>query len=120
MIVATTENIAGYRTVESLGQVFGVVVRSRGLAGNITAGLRSLFGAPNLEKYGFVNLRERARDTWLEAAEQALKTHRSTFAVLPMGQLLRDDGYAAELRKRGYLVEAPGEASPEDVEAAAP
>lgn len=82
--------------------------------------LRSLFGAPNLEKYGFVNLRERARETWLEAAEKALKTHRSTFAVLPMGQLLRDDGYAAELRKRGYLVEAPGEASPEDVEAAAP
>jgi uncharacterized protein YbaP (TraB family) len=82
--------------------------------------LRSLFGAPNLEKYGFVNLRERARDTWLEAAEKALKTHRSTFAVLSMGQLLRDDGYAAELRKRGYLVEAPGEASPEDVEAASP
>ena len=27
---------------------------------------------------------------------------------------------AAELRKRGYLVEAPGEASPEDVEAASP
>jgi hypothetical protein len=25
--------------------------------------------------------------------------------------LLREDGYAAELRKRGYLVEAPGEES---------
>lgn len=44
MIVTTTENIAGYRTVESLGQVFGVVVRSRGLSGNIVAGLRSLVG----------------------------------------------------------------------------
>ena len=75
--------------------------------------LRSLFSAPGLEKYGFVNLRERARDAWLEAAETALKSHRSTFALLPMGQLLRDDGYAAELRKRGYLVEAPGEESAE-------
>ena len=82
--------------------------------------LRSLFHAPNLAKYGFVNLSERARDAWLAAAETALKTHRSTFAVLPMSQLLREDGYAAELRKRGYLVEAPGESSPEDADAAAP
>ena len=44
MIVATTENLQGYRIVETLGQVFGVVVRSRGLGGNIAAGLRSLAG----------------------------------------------------------------------------
>jgi uncharacterized protein YbjQ (UPF0145 family) len=39
MIVATTENIAGHRTVKTLGQCFGVVVRSRGLGGNIIARL---------------------------------------------------------------------------------
>lgn len=44
MIVTTTENIAGHEVVESLGQVFGVVVRSRGLAGNIVAGLRTIIG----------------------------------------------------------------------------
>ena len=44
MLVSTTENVAGYRTVETLGQVFGVVVRSRGLGGNVVAGLRSLIG----------------------------------------------------------------------------
>ena len=44
MIVTTTEAIAGYRVTESLGQVFGVVVRNRGLAGNLVAGLRSLVG----------------------------------------------------------------------------
>ena len=44
MIVTTTESVAGHQAVESLGQVFGVVVRSRGLSGNIVAGLRSLFG----------------------------------------------------------------------------
>jgi uncharacterized protein YbjQ (UPF0145 family) len=44
MIIATTETIAGHRTVTTLGQVFGVVVRSRGLGGNIVAGLRSIVG----------------------------------------------------------------------------
>ena len=44
MIVATTENVAGHRTTETLGQVFGVVVRSRGIGGNIMAGLRSIVG----------------------------------------------------------------------------
>jgi uncharacterized protein YbjQ (UPF0145 family) len=44
MIVTTTENVAGHNVVRSLGQVFGVVVRSRGLGGNITAGLRSIVG----------------------------------------------------------------------------
>lgn len=44
MIVATTENLAGYKVKEVKGQVFGVVVRSRGLGGNIVAVLRSLLG----------------------------------------------------------------------------
>ena len=44
MIVATTENVAGHRTVQTLGQCFGVVVRSRGLGGNVMAGLRSIVG----------------------------------------------------------------------------
>ena len=44
MIIATTEEIAGYRIVETKGEVFGLVVRSRGLGGNLTAGLRSLAG----------------------------------------------------------------------------
>lgn len=44
MIVATTEQIAGHRTVASLGQVFGVVVRSRSIGGNLAAALRSIGG----------------------------------------------------------------------------
>jgi len=44
MIVATTPYLAGYRVTEVKGQVFGLVVRSRGLAGNLTAAVRSLFG----------------------------------------------------------------------------
>jgi uncharacterized protein YbjQ (UPF0145 family) len=44
MIVTTTENVAGHTVVRNLGQVFGVVVRSRGLGGNIMASLRSIVG----------------------------------------------------------------------------
>ncbi len=44
MLVTTTENVPGHTVNRVVGQVFGVVVRSRGLGGNITAGLRSIFG----------------------------------------------------------------------------
>jgi uncharacterized protein YbjQ (UPF0145 family) len=58
MIVVTTENVAGYRVQQSLGQVFGVVVRSRGLGGNIVAGLRSIVGGEITE---YTQLLEEAR-----------------------------------------------------------
>ena len=44
MIIATAPFIAGYRVTETRGQVFGLVVRSRGLGGNIVASLRSIAG----------------------------------------------------------------------------
>ena len=44
MIVATTPFLSGHRIVETKGQVFGLVVRSRGLAGNLVASLRSIGG----------------------------------------------------------------------------
>lgn len=44
MLVVTTERVPGYEVEEVLGQAFGVVVRSRGLGGNLVAGLRSIVG----------------------------------------------------------------------------
>jgi uncharacterized protein YbjQ (UPF0145 family) len=44
MIIATSPFIAGYRVQETKGHVFGLVVRSRGLGGNLMAGLRSIGG----------------------------------------------------------------------------
>ena len=44
MIVSTAPFIAGHRVVETKGQTFGLVVRSRGFSGNLMAGLRSLAG----------------------------------------------------------------------------
>jgi uncharacterized protein YbjQ (UPF0145 family) len=58
MIVTTTENIPGTRVVKTIGQVFGLTVRSRGLGGNIAAGLKSLAGG---EIGSYVKLNEDAR-----------------------------------------------------------
>jgi uncharacterized protein YbjQ (UPF0145 family) len=44
MIVCTTENVPGHTVTRALGQCFGVVVRSRGIGGNIAASLRSIVG----------------------------------------------------------------------------
>jgi len=44
LLITTTEQVAGYRITEVKGQVFGVVVRSRGMYGNVMAGLRTIFG----------------------------------------------------------------------------
>jgi uncharacterized protein YbjQ (UPF0145 family) len=44
MIISTAPFIAGHRVVETKGQTFGLVVRSRGFSGNLVAGLRSLAG----------------------------------------------------------------------------
>jgi uncharacterized protein YbjQ (UPF0145 family) len=58
MLVVTTENVPGHHVREIKGQCFGVVVRSRGLAGNLAAGLRSLFGGEIKE---YTSLLEEAR-----------------------------------------------------------
>jgi len=58
MLVVTTERVAGYTTRETLGQCFGVVVRSRGLGGNIMASLRSIVGG---EIHEYTQLLEEAR-----------------------------------------------------------
>ncbi len=58
MIIVTTENIAGHKVVTTLGQVFGVVVRSRGIGGNLMAGLRSIVGG---EIHEYTKLLEEAR-----------------------------------------------------------
>lgn len=58
IIVTTTENIPDTRVVRTLGQVFGLTVRSRSLGGNIAAGLKSLAGG---EIRSYVKLNEDAR-----------------------------------------------------------
>jgi uncharacterized protein YbjQ (UPF0145 family) len=44
MLITTAPFIAGWRVQETKGHVFGLVVRSRGIGGNVMAGLRSIGG----------------------------------------------------------------------------
>ncbi|HET9877775.1 MAG TPA: heavy metal-binding domain-containing protein [Candidatus Limnocylindria bacterium] len=67
MIVTTTPFVAGHRVVEAKGQVFGLVVRSRGLAGNLSASLRSLVGG---EIHEYTELLE---DTRRQALDRMVK-----------------------------------------------
>ncbi len=71
MIIATTESIAGYRIAETKGEVFGLVVRSRGLGGNIAAGLRSL-GGGEIKEYT-----EMLEDTRRQALDRMTKNAKA-------------------------------------------
>jgi hypothetical protein len=56
---------------------------------------------------GLDDLRERLATAWLTAAETALANNKSTFAVLPMREVVSPGGYIDTLRSRGYEVEEP-------------
>jgi hypothetical protein len=56
---------------------------------------------------GFADLRDELYGKWLAEAEQALARHDTSFSVLPMRELVADDGLLAQLAARGYTVTAP-------------
>lgn len=49
-----------------------------------------------------------AEQEWLAAAEAALQKNSSTFALLPLEEVLKAEGVLAKLESRGYQVEEPG------------
>ena len=58
MLVATTNDLPGYRIVAHVGMVRGVTVRSRSVIGNVGGAIQSIFGG-SLSIY--TDLAERAR-----------------------------------------------------------
>lgn len=67
----------------------------------------AVLSATVAEKNGMQDLPARVEAAWLTSAEAALRKNAATFALLPIGRLLADDGYLAALRQRGYAVIAP-------------
>lgn len=63
MIVVTTEKITGYQTIVVKGPVFGLIVRSRGIGGDIRAALRGLIGG---EIHEYTEMLELARKEALD------------------------------------------------------
>jgi hypothetical protein len=56
---------------------------------------------------GFQNIKERVRTAWLDSAEQSIGTNASTFAVLPLSNIIGADSYLAALKAKGYQVDSP-------------
>jgi hypothetical protein len=52
-------------------------------------------------------MRERLRTAWLKAAERALASNASTFAVLEIQDIVGPTSYLSGLQARGYAVESP-------------
>ncbi|MDD2643210.1 MAG: heavy metal-binding domain-containing protein [Methanobacteriaceae archaeon] len=57
--ISSANYLPGFKVVESKGFVYGLTVRSRGVGGNVTAGVRSLFGGEIKE---YVKMMEETRN----------------------------------------------------------
>src|SRR5213592_58264 len=44
MLITTANDLPGYEVTETLGEVFGLTVRSRNIGSQVGAGLKSMFG----------------------------------------------------------------------------
>ncbi len=76
--------------------------------GNQFTACSAAFGSAALaRKYGVADMARQMETRWLAAAESALTRNASTFATLPIAELLKPDGYLAKLQAKGYEVEAP-------------
>lgn len=67
IIVATTNDLPGYEIVETYGEVFGLIVRSRNAFSNFGAGLRTVFGG---EVHGYTKLLADSREQALDRMRQ--------------------------------------------------
>jgi len=63
MLLLTSNYAAGYKVDKVLGMVYGITVRSRGLGGNIVAGLRTIAGGEIKE---YTELAKQARQEALD------------------------------------------------------
>jgi uncharacterized protein YbjQ (UPF0145 family) len=81
IVVVTTPFVPGFRIVRTLGVTWGLIVRSRGLGRNITAGLRSLAGGEITE---YTQLLDQTRHEALVRLQQHALTLGAN-AVIGMG-----------------------------------
>jgi uncharacterized protein YbjQ (UPF0145 family) len=68
ILVVTTNDIPGYEVIETYGEVFGLIVRSRNLFSNIGANFRTVFGG---EVKGYTTLLSDSREQALEPAARS-------------------------------------------------
>lgn len=79
----------------------------------------AISGADFARSRGFGDIGAEVRDAWLAAVDGALAEHASSFALLPMSNILTPGSYLDDLRARGYVVLPPGDEPADAVDAAA-
>ncbi|MGB7738994.1 MAG: TraB/GumN family protein [Steroidobacteraceae bacterium] len=60
-----------------------------------------------MQERGYGDLLERVRSAWVAAAEMSLTRNASTVAVLSVDEILKPNGYVAQLKQKGFVVEDP-------------
>lgn len=69
IIIVSTPYVPGYKITKTLGFTWGLIVRSRGLGGNVVASLRTIFGGEIHEYSELLNQsRQQALDRMMEHA----------------------------------------------------
>ncbi|WJI09845.1 heavy metal-binding domain-containing protein [Methanobacterium sp. CWC-01] len=66
-VIVSSNYVPGYEIIETKGFVYGLTVRSRGVGGQIGAGIRSMFGGEIKE---YVSMMEETREEALRRAIQ--------------------------------------------------
>ena len=88
----------------SLGDIDGL--RSLPYPDEEVACLNAFLSVPELREQ-FQRARSEIEDLWLSTADAALGKNASSFAVLPITLLLKEDGLLDRLRAKGYAVQDP-------------
>jgi uncharacterized protein YbjQ (UPF0145 family) len=68
ILIATTNDVPGYKVEEVYGEVFGLIVRSRNLFSNFGASLRTIFGG---EVKGYTTLLSDSREQAITRLREA-------------------------------------------------
>jgi uncharacterized protein YbjQ (UPF0145 family) len=71
LMLLTTNYAPGYRVDKVIGLVYGITVRSRGIGGNILAGLRTIAGG---EIHEYTEMAHQARQQALDRLAEQAKT----------------------------------------------
>src|SRR5450759_5918421 len=71
ILLVTSNYAAGYKVEKVLGMVYGITVRSRGIGGNIVAGLRTIAGGEITE---YTELAQQARQEALDRLSDHAKS----------------------------------------------
>ena len=79
IMVVTTNNVPGYEVTEVYGEVFGLIVRSRNIFGNIGASFRTVFGG---EVKGYTRLLADTREQALERLRNEAKAKGANAVVM--------------------------------------